>query len=58
MEHEYSSNELKGLSNDQIKKLFFKVRSSLFVEKEKENKKNIEIYLCYISKEIEDRHQI
>ena len=58
MEHEYSSNELKSLSNDQIKKLFFEVRSSLFVEKEKENKKNIEIYLCYITKEIEDRRQI
>ena len=48
---QYSDIELKYLTNDQIKALFFEVRSFLFLEKrnKNKNKKNLEIYLCYIT---------
>jgi len=51
--NEYTDTELKKLSNDQIKNLFFKVRSQLFTESR--NDKAVEIYFCYIVREIENR---
>lgn len=52
--NEYTDTELKKLSNEQIKDLFFKVRSKLFFEHK--NNKDVEIYFCYIVREIENRN--
>ena len=55
---QYTDIELTELTNDQIKNLFFKVRSKLIIEKDLsfDLTKNIEIYLCYIVRELENRN--
>ena len=57
---EYTNAELKELSNEQIKQLFLQVRSMLILNCRNEIKSNkdIEIYLCYISREIEKRSSL
>ena len=51
---QYTDIELMELSNHQIKNLFFEVRSMLF--ENNNSSKHIEIYLCYITREIENRN--
>ena len=53
---EYSVEELRALNEEEIKKLFLEVRSKLFSKNLKENvKKDLEIYYCYIYKELQSR---
>jgi hypothetical protein len=54
---QYTDIELMELSNNQIKDLFFEIRSILFEKNsgDIDTSKNIEIYLCYITREIENR---
>ena len=53
---EYSVEELRSLNEEEIKKLFLEVRSKLFAKSLKENvKKELEIYYCYIYKELQNR---
>jgi len=55
--HELSNDELAKLSNDDLRKLFLDIRS--VINKSKRNKKeciSIEIYYCYISKEVNTRN--
>ena len=53
---EYSVEELRALNEEEIKKLFLEVRSKLFSKNLEENvKKDLEIYYCYIYKELQSR---
>ena len=53
---QYTDFELTGLSNEQIKKLFLEVRSILLQsQKNRYDRKDMEIYLCYITRELESR---
>ena len=55
---QYTDIELTELSDEQIKSLFFEVRSCL-LNNNRFNfdiTKKIEIYLCYITREIENRN--
>lgn len=53
---EYSVEELRALNEEEIKILFLEVRSKLFSKKLEENvKKDLEIYYCYIYKELQNR---
>ena len=52
---EYTEEQLKLLTNEQIKNHFLNVRSQLIMKQQKFDSKNIEIYLCYITKEIQNR---
>ena len=55
-EYEYSPKELTQLSNKEIKDLFLKIRSKILTIKINCNiKKELEIYYCYISRELESR---
>ena len=60
MNKEYTDTELKNLSNEQIKKLFLEVRSRLLINCRNEiiDNKDIEVYLCYITREIEKRNSL
>ena len=54
---ELSNDELSKLTNDELKSLFLEVRS--IINKSKKHKKECvreEIYFCYISREISNRH--
>ena len=55
---DYSGYELATLSDEQIKKLFLEVRSKILqsVHSSDEEKRELEIYYCYISREIESRN--
>jgi hypothetical protein len=54
---EYTTEELVVLPNEMIKKIFLSIRSQLFDKKINYNvKKNLEIYYCYIEREIENRN--
>jgi len=55
---QYTDTELINLSDTQIKSLFFEVRSILLQKNNlsKNLEKEIEIYLCYIAREIENRN--
>ncbi len=56
---EYTPEELKTLSDVEIKDLFLKIRSQILLRKNNtEEKKNLEIYYCYVSKELEERSKI
>ena len=55
-EEQYSDIELKMLDNKEIKELFLRVRSKILQKKDIDNRKEIEIYYCYIVKEIERRN--
>ena len=53
---EYSAEELRTLNEEEIKKLFLEIRSKLFSKNLEENvKKDLEIYYCYIYKELQNR---
>ena len=52
----YSSEELKSLDSESLQNLFFKTRSEIFCKKRKqEDSRELEIYYCYIMKEIQNR---
>ena len=54
---QYTDVELSLLTNDQIKKLFLSIRSILLQGRSSAiDQKNAEIYLCYITREIENRN--
>ncbi len=55
MEKEFTSEELTYLNQEELKKLFLKVRSKILLEKSSKNKTDLEIYYCYIAREIERR---
>ena len=53
---EYTPEELKTLSDLAIKELFLKIRSKILLLKNNiDQQKELEIYYCYVSKELEDR---
>ena len=52
----YTSDELLKMDDESLRDLFFQMRSKIYtMKREKKNTKDLEIYFCYISKEIEDR---
>ena len=55
---DYSGYELSTLNDEQIKKLFLEVRSKILqnLHASDEEKRELEIYYCYISREIESRN--
>ena len=55
MEKEYTTEELARLSKQELKTLFLKVRSELFAVESQKRKMDLEIYYCYIAREIERR---
>jgi len=54
---EYTPEELKTLSDLAIKELFLKIRSKILLKSNTEEQKELEIYYCYVSKELEDRNK-
>ena len=55
METEYSADELKQLGLKELKDLFLKIRSKIITEKNNNEKTKLEIYYCYIAREVESR---
>ena len=56
LEYEYSLEELTNLSDQAIKNLFLKIRSKILkIKIDCYEKKELEIYYCYISRELENR---
>jgi len=55
--NELSNEELKRLSNDDLRQLFLKVRSVINYSKKSQTRSmTIEVYFCYISKELNSRN--
>ena len=53
---EYTPKELSNLSDEMIKDLFLSIRSKILLDNcNKKEKKELEIYYCYIFKELENR---
>ena len=53
---EYSEQQLRLLSNEQIKNHFLHIRSQLIMGCQKNiDTKNLEIYFCYVTKELQNR---
>ena len=52
---EYTPEELAMMKNEEIKKLFLEIRSLLISNKETKQNKSLEIYYCYIARELENR---
>ena len=53
---EHTEEELSTMSTDAITRHFLEIRSIILTSKaNNENIKNLEIYFCYITKEIENR---
>ncbi len=56
---EYSELELKSLSDDDIKTHFLLLRSNIITMHQKKlDTKNLEVYYCYVYKEIQNRNKI
>jgi len=54
--NELSNDELKKLSNDDLRRLFLKIRSIINYSKKNQTRSmEIEVYYCYISKELNSR---
>ena len=52
----YSSDELFKLDDEQLRDIFFKIRSEIYSHKRnKKSTKDLEIYYCYVSRELEER---
>lgn len=57
MIEEYTYEELKSMSDFEIKNHFLEIRSKIiFNKKNKNNIKDLEIYYCYIANEIQNRN--
>lgn len=53
---EYSEIELKKMSDQAIKEHFLSLRSSIIImSNNKQDTKDLEIYYCYVYKEIQNR---
>ena len=53
---EYTESQLSIMSNEEIKNHFLEVRSFIIMNDQKKlSKKDLEIYFCYIIKEIQNR---
>jgi hypothetical protein len=51
-----SNEELNKLNNAELKQHFLDVRSKINISKnKKQDVKDLEIYFCYITKELQDR---
>ena len=56
---EYSEVELKNMSDQAIKDHFLLLRSNILsLYQKKLDTKNLEIYYCYVYKEIQNRNKI
>ena len=56
MVHKLSNEELERLSTAELKQHFLDIRSKINIGKnKKQDVKDLEVYLCYISKELQDR---
>lgn len=56
MVQKLSNEELKKLNNAQLKEHFLELRSKINVNRSKKQvDKDLEIYFCYVSKELQDR---
>ena len=57
---QYTTEELRALSDDDIKSLFLEIRSTILESKRSRQKtidmKENEIYFCYIVRELENRN--
>ena len=54
----YSNDQLHKVSDDDLGKEYMTVRAALNISKKKKIRTvNLEIYFCYISREIQDREQ-
>ena len=52
----YATDELCKLNDAELQQIFFEIRSEIYQAKRaKQNTRDLEIYYCYVSKEIEDR---
>lgn len=54
---EYTETELKTMSDNDITNHFLEVRSYIILNNKKIDTKNLEIYYCYIAKEIQNRNK-
>ncbi len=55
--HTLSNEELSKLDNASLKQLFLDIRSKINIGRSKKKDVNdLEIYFCYISRELQDRH--
>jgi hypothetical protein len=51
-----SNEELKGLDTAELKQHFLDIRSKINIGKnKKQDVKDLEVYFCYVSKELQDR---
>jgi hypothetical protein len=54
--HFLKNDEISKLAHGELKDLFFKVRSAIqFAKRKKTNAKELEIYYCYVSRELQNR---
>ena len=54
--HLLSNEELKNLSNAELRQLFLDTRSKINIGRsKKQDVQELEVYFCYISKELQDR---
>ena len=52
----FSNEELKRLNTADLKQHFLDVRSKINISKsKKQDVKDLEVYFCYVSKELQDR---
>ena len=52
-----SNEELKNLNTAELKQHFLDIRSKINIGKfKKQDVKDLEVYFCYVSKELQDRH--
>lgn len=52
---EYTEQQLRQLSNEQIKNHFLHIRSQLIMGYQAVDNKSLEIYFCYVTKELQNR---
>ena len=51
-----SNDELKNLNNAELKQHFLDIRSKINIGRsKKQDVQDLEVYFCYISKELQDR---
>ena len=54
----YSNDQLRKLSDDDLVKEYMSVRSKInMAKKKKDNTISLEIYFCYISREVQEREK-
>jgi hypothetical protein len=54
----YSNDQLRKLTDDELIKEYMSVRSKINIAKKKKTKVvNLEIYFCYVSREVQEREK-